>query len=320
MEQIVEKIRRTAADLLAKGEVNEVWGFARPSVPMGCRPFVARTPEEAEKLWWDSFCVMNLANFIPRRSEKKFAVVAQGCVSRNLVVHHLERQLDLDEQVTVLGVPSIGMLDAEAIRRACGSVEINRVEEEGGQVLVQGPGFEKTFTRLEVMRDSCKKCRYHNPVVCDIWITDKTADEPDKDKDERIREIEALNSKERQAFMEKIFSRCIRCYACRNACPLCYCETCFVDESKPQWLGKSTEMSDTLSFHFLRAFHCAGRCTDCGACESACPVGIPVRLLTRKLEKDIEEAYGFQVGLDKTVQPPLSVYRPDDPEEFLIQA
>ena len=254
MEQIVDKIRQTARELLAQGEVEEVWGFARPTVPMGCRPFVARTPEEADKLWWDSFCVMNLANFVPRRSDKKFAVVAQGCVSRNLVVHHLENQLDLDEQVKVLGVPSIGMLDAEAIRRACGTVEISRVEEEGGKVLVAGPGFEKTFSRLEVMRDSCRRCRYHNPVVCDVWVQDKTADEPDKDKDERIREIEALEPQERQALMERIFSPCIRCYACRNACPLCYCETCFVDESKPQWLGKSTEMSDTLSFHFLQRF------------------------------------------------------------------
>ncbi len=318
MDEIVQKIRQTAKELLSQGKVEEVWGFAEPTVPMGCRPYVARTPDEADNLWWDSFCVMNLANFVPRRSERKFAVVAQGCVSRNLVVHHLEGQIDLDEQVTVLGVPSIGMLDAEAVRQAVGSVEITEVSEEGGKVLVKGQGFEdKSLNRLEVMRDSCRTCRYHNPVVCDIWIKDKTADEPDKDKNARVAQVEALAPKERQAFFEKMFSRCIRCYACRNACPLCYCETCFVDESKPQWLGKSVELGDTLSFHFLRAFHCAGRCTDCGACESACPVGIPVRYLTRKLEADIEEKYGYQAGLDRKAKPPLSVYLPDDTDDFM---
>lgn len=317
MDEIVAKIRQTAKELLAEEKVEAVYGFAQPSIPMGCRPYVARTPEEADRLWWDSFCVMNPANFVPRRSEAKFAVVAQGCVSRNLVVHHLENQLDLDEQVTVLGVPSKGMLDAEKIREAVGSVEITEVIEDGGKVIVKGLGFEKTLKRFQMLRHSCTTCRFHNPVICDIPMADETADEPEKEKNDRVDEIEALEPAERQTRMEEIFSKCIRCYACRNACPLCYCEWCFVDESKPQWLGKSIEMSETLAFHFLRAFHCAGRCTDCGACESACPVGIPLRILTRKLEKDIEETYGYQAGLDKNVTPPLSVFLPDDKDDFM---
>lgn len=318
MDAIVEKIRQTAKELLSEGKVEAVYGFAEPSVPMGCRPYVAKTPEEADNLWWDSFCVMNTANFIPKRSGKKIAVVAQGCVSRNLVVHHLEKQIDLDNDVTVLGVPSKGMIDAELVRQAVGSTEITEVIENGSEVLVKGIGFEEKLKRFKVLRHSCATCRYHNPVVCDIWMADKVVDEPDKEKNDRVNEIEALAPAARQDKFKEIFSNCIRCYACRNACPLCYCEVCFVDESKPQWLGKSTEMGDTLSFHFLRAYHCAGRCTDCGACESACPVGIPVRLLTRKLEKDIEEAYGYQAGLDKEATPPLSVFQPGDPDDFIM--
>ncbi len=321
MDPIVEKIRQTAKELLSQGKVEAVYGFRRGSIPMMSPPFVARTPEEADELWWDDFCVMNLANFVPRRSQTKFAVVAQGCVSRNLVVHHIENQIDLDEQVTVLGVPSKGMLDADKIRKAAGvkDFEITEVEVNGGEVLVKGPGFEKKLKRADMLRDSCATCRYHNPVVCDIWMADKTADEPDKDKDERVREIEALSPAERQEYFRELFSSCIRCYACRNACPLCYCNQCFVDESRPQWLGKSIDESETLLYHFLRAFHCAGRCTDCGACESACPVGIPVRLLTRKLEKDIQEAYGYEAGLDPKAIPPMSVFTPDDPEDFIIK-
>ncbi|MBW1714014.1 MAG: 4Fe-4S ferredoxin, partial [Deltaproteobacteria bacterium] len=313
MDAIVEKIRHTAKELLSEGKVEAVYGFAQSSQPMGCRPYVARTPEEADNLWWDSFCVMNTANFIPRRTGKKLAVVAQGCVSRNLVVLHLEKQIDLDEEIFVLGVPSQGMIDAEKIRQAVGSPDITEVTENGQEVRVKGLGFDKTLKRKDLLRDSCSTCRYHNPVVCNEWMAPQTQDEPDRDKDTRIREIEALSPRDKQQFFTELLSRCIRCYACRNACPLCYCEVCFVDESKPQWLGKSTETADTLTFHFLRAFHCAGRCTDCGACESACPVNIPVRLLTRKLEKDIEEAYGYQVGLDKKATPPMSVFQPDDP-------
>lgn len=320
MDAIVEKIRQTAKELLSGGKVDEVWGYSKGSIPMTSPPFVARTAEEADQLWWDDFCVMNLANFVPKRSDRKFAVVAQGCVSRNLVVHSIENQIDLDS-VTVLGVPSKGMLDAEKIRRACGAkdFEITDVEVNGAKVVVKGHGFEKEFKRFEMLRHSCSTCRYHNPVVCDIWMADKTADEPDKAKNDRVEAIEALAPTAKQDYFKDLFSTCIRCYACRNACPLCYCTTCFVDESTPQWLGKSIDPNDTLAYHFLRAFHCAGRCTDCGACESACPVGIPVRVLTRKLEKDIYEAYGYEAGLDPKVTPPMSVFTPDDPEDFLIK-
>jgi ferredoxin len=90
-----------------------------------------------------------------------------------------------------------------------------------------------------------------------------------------------------------------------------------VDESKPQWCGKTREEADVQTFHLLRAFHCAGRCTDCGACESACPMDIKMRLLTSKIEKDVRGLYDYQLGLDIKATPPMSVFRPDDPQEFI---
>ncbi len=122
---------------------------------------------------------------------------------------------------------------------------------------------------------------------------------------------------EKRLYFDDLIKPCIRCYACRNACPACYCPTCFVDESKPQWLGKTTDATDTRTFHFLRAFHVAGRCTDCGSCERACPVGIKVRLFTKKLEKEVKELYGYEAGVISDQRPPLDTYRPDDPEPFL---
>jgi Na+-translocating ferredoxin:NAD+ oxidoreductase RnfC subunit len=85
----------------------------------------------------------------------------------------------------------------------------------------------------------------------------------------------------------------------------------------PQWLGKSIDPRDVMTYHMLRAFHCAGRCTDCGACESACPLNIKVRQFTRLLEKDIRELYGYEAGMSLDSQPPLTVYLPDDPQEFI---
>jgi ferredoxin len=126
-----------------------------------------------------------------------------------------------------------------------------------------------------------------------------------------------MDPQQRWEYFENLLAPCIRCYACRNACPLCYCPTCFVDESRPQWVGKSQNPVDVRTFHFLRAYHCAGRCTDCGACERACPVGINMRVFTKKLEKDCFENFGWEAGLSTDVRPPLDVYRPEDPDDFI---
>jgi ferredoxin len=82
-------------------------------------------------------------------------------------------------------------------------------------------------------------------------------------------------------------------------------------------VGKSQDPADIETFHFLRAYHCAGRCTDCGSCERACPVGIKMRLFTKKLEKDCLDLFDWEAGLSLDARPPLDVYRPDDPDDFI---
>ena len=73
-----------------------------------------------------------------------------------------------------------------------------------------------------------------------------------------LKEIESKSAEERWAYFQNILSPCIRCYACRNACPHCYCQECFVDTSGPQWVGKSIDPNDVFTFHLFRAFHMAG--------------------------------------------------------------
>ncbi|MFH1139404.1 MAG: 4Fe-4S dicluster domain-containing protein [Pseudomonadota bacterium] len=313
MEKITAKIQEVAKRLLAEGKVDVVLGFRRGTLPLKTAPYFARTADEAQNLYWDSNCRANLANYLPRRKEK-VAVVAKGCDSRNIVNHFLENQIGRD-QVYLIGVPCRGMIDPDLVA-AREPRTILSAGEEDGKIVLGGRDFETTIDKAEVLRQNCRTCVHRNPALFDELIGEPVQ-EQQVDRYADIKELLAKPAAERYEYYRELVSKCIRCYACRDACPLCYCPVCFVDETMPQWVGKSQDPADVMTYHQLRAFHCAGRCTDCGACESACPMGIKVRQFTRLLEMDVKERWGYEAGLSLEAKPPLIVYRPDDPQEFI---
>ncbi len=309
-----EKMRDIAGRLLKECDVEMVIGFRKGTLPMMNEPCFVTTPEDVQSLIWDSNCGINLANYLTNRKEK-IAVFAKGCDSRNIVTHIIENKIKRD-QVHIIGVPCTGMIDK---RKITGMVagEILEVSETENTVKVKSAEAETLFDKADVLQQNCMLCGHRNPVVHDELVADPVDEQTDVDRYADIRKIETMGCEEKWLFFEDLLSPCIRCYACRNACPLCYCPTCFVDEANPQWVGKGQDPTDVRTFHFLRAYHCAGRCTDCGACERACPVGINMRLLTRKLEKDCRDQFGWEAGLSLDQRPALDVYKANDPEAFI---
>ena len=314
MLEYAEKIRETAKKLLTDKAVDVFIGYKKGTVPMMNEPHFAKSAEAVEDLVWDSNCGINLCNYLTNCSEK-IAIIAKGCDSRNIVTHIIENKIKRD-QLVIIGVPCKGMMDKRKIS-AMFEGEIGEVIENENDVTVKGEGFEKTLNKKDVLQQNCAICIHRNPVIYDELVGELVEEQTDVDRYADVREIEALSPQEKATYFEKLLEPCIRCYACRNACPLCYCPTCFTDESRPQWVGKGQEPADVSTFHFLRAYHCAGRCTDCGACERSCPVGINMRILTKKLEKDCLELFDWEAGLDPDVRPPLDTYKPGDPDEFI---
>ena len=209
------------------------------------------------------------------------------------------------------------MVDWRRVEAGFEGGEVPEAEEKDGRLTLKGADFEKTLKRDDFLYPSCRTCTHRNPVIYDL-LAGELVTEREADPYQDVVEFETRSGEERWGYFTLEFSRCIRCYACRNACPLCYCQECFVDSTHPQWVGKTTSDSDTMAFHLTRAFHLAGRCVDCGACERACPVGVDIRKLNRKLVKDVKERFGYEAGLSLEQVAPLATFKPDDPEEFMV--
>jgi formate dehydrogenase subunit beta len=307
MQQLTDEIRAVARKLLREKKVEVVIGFELGSMPLRRRPCFVRKEEDADRLVWDGWCDNTLATYLPKRKEKA-AIVAKGCDSRAVVELIKEKQVPRD-QVVVIGVPCTGMINRAQAEASVDPARIVQTEE--------GPEFEETLRSEGFLLDCCKTCTHQNPVVYDVLVGEPF---PEKTQDPfaDIEAFDAMTSEERWTYLSKEVDKCIRCYACRNACALCYCPECFVDASLPQWIGKSTDASDTMIFHLMRAYHLAGRCVSCGACERACPVGVDIRKLNRKLQKEVKDLFGYEAGLGLDEASPLATFRPDDPESFIV--
>ena len=122
---------------------------------------------------------------------------------------------------------------------------------------------------------------------------------------------------DRWEYFKNELSKCIRCYACRQICPMCYCPRCVADQVAPSWFSKATSLEGNFVWNVIRAIHLAGRCVDCGECQRACPVGIPLRDINKKIEKDIKELFKYEVGSSVEQKPLLSCFDKNDPEDFI---
>jgi ferredoxin len=126
-----------------------------------------------------------------------------------------------------------------------------------------------------------------------------------------------MTRQERWDFWQGELARCVKCYACRSSCPMCYCEHCTMDCNRPQWVPVPSHALGNLEYHMTRAMHLAGRCVECGDCGRACPVGIPVHLLTFNAEESVHAQFGQRAGASSKLDYALSTFRPDDKETFI---
>jgi ferredoxin len=322
---MIEKIRKEAENFLSANPGAVLYGFVPSSDPLRRKAAVLKNAGEVKNLVWDSFCGPNLAVYLPRVFKKgkktyppKVGIVVKGCDARSIVNLVNEKQAKR-ENLFIIGAPCSGIVNPRKAAEAAGG-EIISAEDRGKKIMLRlGDGQELEILREEILFESCKECRYPTLDECDALAGAEIAPPSGDGVYRNVADFEAKTPAERWAVFEEEMKKCIRCNACRQACPNCYCVSCFAEQNNPCWLGVTAETSDTMFFHIVRMMHQTGRCVDCGACVRACPMGLDLRLFTRKIVKESETRFGHIAGLSLGEPAPLNTYLPDDAQEFIVE-
>jgi formate dehydrogenase subunit beta len=289
-----EQIRNKARELLADRRVDCVIGYEMGSRGQ-VRPAFIYDAEEVGRLVWNQGCTHNLVTYLhdkkkpARRGEEppKVGIIVKPCDSRALNVLLAEGQIDR-ERLFVIGL-------------ACEGIE-------------EGAGFAHQNSSSQ-LQARCQRCSERTPVVYDVLIGEPPEVDAQDDMAD-VAELEAMTPEERVAFWLGQYDRCIRCYACRQVCPGCYCSVCMFERDDSLWLGIATDIKEKEAFHLGRAYHLAGRCVECNECERVCPMDLPLSLLNRKLAKEVKELFNHRAGLEPVKGPLLTMLQ--EGEESLI--
>ena len=316
MRDVERKMKERAAELLRSGEAARVLGWKKGEFYFDPSPAFFETEEELSEFVYNGFCGANLSKYLIEAGKKpgKTAVFLKPCdtYSFNQLVkeHRVAR-----ENVYVIGTECRGKLDIDKIRGE-GVSGVTEAEETADGVEVTSLYGKEKFPREKILLEKCLCCKGKKFMASDETIVLHEMPETKNDRFAGVEKLEKMTADERFAFWKKELSKCIRCNACRNVCPACSCVKCVFDNPASGISAKANDTSfEEQMFHIIRAFHVAGRCTDCGESSRVCPQHIPLHLLNRKFIKDTDTLYGkFQAGETADGKTPLTEYTEGDAE------
>ncbi len=314
-ESLIEK----ACELIENGTVSRVIGWKKGEFDYDLTPAVFANADEIRKNFiYNDFSGANFSKYLikeTRKGEGKVLVFLKPCdtysFNQLLTEHRFDR-----EKVYAVGIPCEGMADISKVKAICGE-GISAVSTDGDKIVVTTLYADEpvAINACDVLAERCINCKSKKHVAYDELLGDD-GDVVETGRFDEVARLEAMTPDERFAFWQNELSKCIRCNACRDACPACTCEKCVFDNPNSGVENKSPANSfEEKMFHIIRAFHVAGRCTDCGECSRVCPQNIPLHLLNRKFIKDINEFYGeYQAGAEVGARAPLVDYTTEDLE------
>ena len=313
----MQELINIAKEKLENGEVQRVLGWKKGENAWDVEPCFFETVASLQDFVYDGFCGANLSKYMIEAGKKegKTLVFLKPCDSYSYNQLLREHRVDR-EKAYIVGVGCKGKLSVNKIPYD-GILNVTGADYPDAQenLTVETLYGTETVSYKSAMLERCHVCKGKEHVVFDEQIGE-SADTVDADRFAEVARIEAMSPEEKFAFFQGELSKCIRCNACRNVCPACSCRKCVFDSTafNSEQKANTTSFEEKM-FHIIRAFHVAGRCTDCGECSRVCPQGIPLHLFNRKFIKDINTLYGeYQAGSDLDSKAPLTSFTFSDAE------
>ena len=320
----MQELINRAKELLADGTVNRVLGWRKGDLPTNPEPAYFNDEAALADFVYNGFCGANLSKYMIEGSklEGKTLIFLKPCDTYSFNQLLKENRVNRDS-VYIIGVGCKGKISENSLN----AIGIKNILDVKGAELsdpcdtleIETLYGKKSCDYKDAMLERCHVCKGKEHVVYDEIIGDSN-DTADGDRFAEVEKIEAMSPEEKFEYFRAELSKCIRCNACRNVCPACSCRKCVFDSTKFDSAQKANADSfEEKMFHIIRAFHVAGRCTDCGECSRVCPQGIPLHLFNRKFIKDINNLYGdFQAGTEAEGRTPLTSFTFDDAEPGTI--
>jgi ferredoxin len=343
MMVVLEDLKKEVAKVLKEGKIKAVIGYKRGMDPSTSFPVFIENVDEVENLIWDPTCIHNLTRYLldekrnrarqKEPDERPLGLIVKGCDSRAVNVLLQEKFINRDD-VYLIGVSCehAGVIDEKKLRQKLDGKPVKKIEfSEADKIIVTTGDGKMEIPGAEILAGRCIECRFNVPLVYDVLLGEKV-NRKVADPYHSLDRVESLSMDERWNFWQGNFEKCIRCYACRSVCPMCYCDECVVDSinmavtaettaeekaQKTKWVERSPLISENFVYHLVRAIHLAGRCIDCAECERVCPQEIPIRFLNKKLEKEAKLLFDHDAGMDADQTPLISCFKDEDPEDFI---
>lgn len=318
-----EQMISRAKALLQDGTVDRVLGWKIGEFKYDLTPAVFKSTQDIDSNFvYNTFSCANLSKYLIKETRKdggKILIFVKPCDSYSLQQLIKEHRVNR-EKLYIIGIECFGKTDIEKVKDRGLNAICDITEDETSITVETAYGEKEKIMKYEVMAERCLSCKSKKIVIFDELIGENGEVVEDCNRFDMVAKLEAMTPDERFEFWQNELSKCIRCNACRNVCPACTCEKCVFDNDDSGVAQKAAQTSfEESNFHIIRAFHVAGRCTDCGECTRVCPQHIPLHLLNRKFIKDANELYGeYQAGEDADSRYPLVDFTFDDCEPSVV--
>lgn len=295
-------------------EVDVLVGWKKGSSPLKVSPVFIDKEKDLDNLVYNRLCINNLASYAYKLSKEvkgSIGMVLKPCDAR-AIMQLVSEGLVERGKFKLITVGCSGVFDYKKIQRKVDGARVSSIRFEPGKIEVETASGKTTISTSEVYADKCHWCEISaNSLSADHFVENKEKlDAAKKDRFQDIKELEGLDLEKIYSYWEEEFSRCIRCYACRNICPMEVCQDqCIVHLDYPNWQSQKAVAPENKFFQMIRVLHLAGRCVECGECERVCPQNISLLKMMKKMNQQIEKLFEYKSGMDAESKPPLLTYK-----------